>query len=108
MEVIWNSNGKSEITPAQVAALRADVLVLTTDANSRAVATAYLDAQPELRVICVAEDGRTGFCYYTTRGTTGGDISETSDFSAMVIEESLAELDVHRLVLAIRGAQRAG
>ena len=59
MEVIWSSTGESEITPAQVVALRADVLVVTTGGDARAAASAYLEAQPELRVICVAEDGRT-------------------------------------------------
>jgi hypothetical protein len=114
MEVIWNSIGKSEITPAHIAMLQVDVLVMTADGDTRPAASGYLEARPGLRVISASEDGRTALHYYTTsRNTTNREIAgpestEISRASTIIIEESLAELDANRLVQAIRGVQHAG
>ncbi len=54
-------------------------------------------AQPELRVIGVADDGRTALRDYTTSSRAAGSESpKTSETSATIVKESLAELDVNR------------
>ena len=83
--------------------------MVTPDGDARTAACVYLEARPELQVICVAENGRTALRYYTTSSRVAGSESlETSETSARIVEESLAELDVNRLVQAIRRARRAG
>jgi hypothetical protein len=106
MELIWNSTGNTAITPAQAVALRIDVLVLTADGDARAAAAAYLEARPALRVICVAEDGRSALRYY--RSDTRTDGGGGTGTSATVVEERIADIDRDRLMREIRETGRAG
>jgi hypothetical protein len=103
MLVIPQTHLPLHVTPQVAVEQQADVVVITADSRSRDRATAYLDAKPTLRVICVSADGRSGHCFSLAKADDGPPGGLPGPRGGSLIESWLPELDSRWLLTAIRG-----